>query len=542
MLSCMALLVVLTKFWEISILTTQGSQVVIEKQLSIAKGAAAKGDFQRAFMLFAELQKLNPKRGDVCFYFGAALLSVEEFDAAIKQLSLACQLLPTQHEPLFKLADAFEIVNSVADVETVIKFALIQFPEHPEVIYRAANFYREVGQLSKADKLATECITYSNDKLLSSYAWLLKLNLGQIQDINQAYDALSALNNINPKLVNVSDNIPCSASDSAIDKNLKMIVNYALGRYFELVNKTELAFSHWKIANALQLSMCDYRVNDLSALFTAIKANSTKPKIHSGKNSDFTPIFILGLPRTGSTLLEQMLCQHPDVSSLGEQPIIANQVANFAAHHAQQPYPLFMPELNTSKGQEICQQAAHIYDKAIKKRQLKTPFVIDKLPANFQSIGFIKSLFPHAKIIHLTRQFADTGLSIFKNHFEANEPYLCDLEELSAYHQLHQNLMQHWQEIYQDEIFEMAYETLVSQPQAAIQQVLTFCGLSHQQQCWQNNDDDSDKHKIVRMIKTLSSAQVTEPVHQRAIGQHSKYAAYLKENGLVDDQHNPPII
>jgi tetratricopeptide (TPR) repeat protein len=518
------------------------SQLFFEKQLSIAKDAVAKDDFKRAFTLFSELQKLDPKRGDVCFYFGSALLSVEEFDAAIQQLSLACQLLPTHHEPLFKLADAFETVNSVTDVETVIKFALAQFPEHPEVIYRAANFHREIGQLSKADKLASECIVYSNDKLLSSYAWLLKLNLGQMQDITQAYDALSVINNIKPNIIKVSDNIPDSTSDTVTDQKLEMIVNFALGRYFELVNKTELAFRHWKIANSLQLSMCDYRVNDLSALFTAIKANSNKPKTHSGKNIGFTPIFILGLPRTGSTLLEQMLCQHSGVSSLGEQPLIANQVANFAAHQAQQPYPLFMPELNTPKGQEICQQAANIYEKAINKRQLKTPFVIDKLPANFQSIGFIKSIFPHAKIIHLTRQFADTGLSIFKNHFAANEPYLCDLEEFSAYHQLHQDLMQHWQEVYQNEIFEITYETLVSQPQAAIQHVLTFCGLSHQQKCWQSNNDDSDKHKVVRIIKTLSSAQVTEPVHQRAIGQHSKYAAYLKQNGLVDYQHNPPII
>jgi tetratricopeptide (TPR) repeat protein len=520
----------------------QNSQLFFEKQLSIAKDAVAKDDFQRAFTLFSELQKLDPKRGDVCFYFGSALFSVEEFDAAIEQLSLACQLLPTHHEPLFKLADAFETVNSVTDVEIVIKFALAQFPEHPEVIYRAANFYREVGQLSKADKLASECIVYSNDKLLSSYAWLLKLNLGQMQDNTDAYDALSAINNITLVHAHISDNVSDTSSDSATDKNLKMIVNYALGRYFELINKTELAFRHWKIANSLQLSMCDYRVKDLYALFAAIKKNSVKLKTHSGKNSGFTPIFILGLPRTGSTLLEQLLCQHSDVSSLGEQAIIANQVANFAAHHAQQAYPLFMPELSTPKGQKICQQAANIYERSVKKRQLKTPFVIDKLPANFQSVGFIKSIFPHAKIIHVTRQFADTGLSIFKNHFAANEPYLCDLEELSAYHQLHCNLMQHWHKIYPNEIFEIAYETLVRQPQGAMQQILTFCGLSHQQQCWQNNNDDSDKHKAVRMIKTLSSAQVTEAIHQRAIGQHRKYAAYLKQNGLVDDQHNSPII
>ena len=515
----------------------QDSHVSFEKQLSIAQDAVASGDFKRAFNLFLELQKLAPKRGDVCFYFGSALLSVEEFDSAITQLSNACQLLPTQHEPLFKMADAFEMVNSVSDVETVINFALTQFPKNAVVIYRAANFYREVGQLIKADKLASNCISYSDDNLLSSYAWLLKLNLGQMQDINQAHDALSAINNKMPNIEHLSNNMSCNALNTvnANNKKLQMIVNYALGRYFELAKQSKPAFAHWKVANQLQLSMCDYRVNDLSALFEAIQINSNTQKYQQAETMSFTPIFILGLPRTGSTLLEQMLCQHSDVSSLGEQTIIASQVANFVAHHTQQPYPLFMPELDTSKGKEICQQAANIYANAIKKRQLSTPFVIDKLPANFQSIGLIKTLFPHAKIIHLTRQFADTGLSIFKNHFDANEPYLCDLAELSAYNQLYSKLMQHWQQIYQDEIFEIEYETLVSQPQSTIQQVLTFCDLSHQQECWYEQYKREDKREFVSMVKTLSSAQVTEPIHQRAVGQHNKYAVYLKQNGLVSD-------
>lgn len=161
--------------------------------------------------------------------------------------------------------------------------------------------------------------------------------------------------------------------------------------------------------------------------------------------------------------------------------------------------------------------------------------MIDKLPANFQSIGFIKVLFPHAKIIHLTRNFADTGLSIFKNHFAANEPYLCDLKELSTYQQLHSHLMQHWQQIYQHGIFEISYETLVGQPRLSIERVLRFCGLSQQQQCWHNENDGQDRQKLGTMVKTLSSIQVTEPLHQRAIGQHNKYAAYLRENGLVSD-------
>ena len=503
-------------------MANQGTPAFFEQQLNSAQTAVNSGDFKRAFNLFSELQILAPTRGDIYFYFGCALLTVEEFDAAIQQLSKACQLLPAQHEPLFRLADAFEAVNSFSDVETVISFALKQFPKHPEVIYRAANFYKEIGQLNKADNLAAACIVHSHDMLLSSYAWLLRLNLSQLQDVAPALDALREIN----------DKIPELANNASNKKKLQMITNYALGRFFELEKNTNEAFKHWQIANQLQLSMCDYEVKDLIPLFEAIKTNSTTLAAGSNRTTSFTPIFILGLPRTGSTLLEQTLCRHSDVSSLGEQAIIANQVVKLIAHHTQQPYPLFMQELNSEKRRALCQEAATLYENAVKKRQLNTPFVIDKLPANFQSIGLIKTVFPHAKIIHLSRNFADTALSIFKNHFAANEPYLCDLGELSAYHKLYKNLMQHWRQIDENEIFEITYENLVTAPELSIEKVLTFCGLSHQQLV---RYTEKDKQPVANMVKTLSSVQVTEPLHQRAIGQHISYAAYLQKNGLETD-------
>lgn len=503
-------------------MANQGAQKYFEEQLIAAQHAVSSGHFKRAFALFSELQSLEPTRGEVYFNFGCALLTVENFDAAIQQLSQACQLLPEQYQPLFKLADAFEAVNSFSDVETVINFALTEFPECPEVLYRAANFYKEIGQLQKAEEFAAACISQSSDMLLSSYAWLLRLNLGHLQDTTLAYEALCRIN----------DRIPALEDYAERKKTLQMITNYALGRFFELAKNTDQAFKHWQVANQLQLSMCDYAVEDLVPLFEAIKHNSPLWEVSSRRTTSFTPVFILGLPRTGSTLLEQTLCRHADVSSLGEQAIIANQVARLIAHQTQQPYPLFMKELGTERGQEFCQQAATLYENAVKKRQLNTPFVIDKLPANFQSIGLIKAVFPHAKIIHLSRSVADTGFSIFKNHFAANEPYLCDLAELSAYHKLYKNLMRHWRQISNGDIFEISYENLVTAPDVSIEKVLAFCQLSHQLLPWSNKKNQQCE---INMVKTLSSAQVTEPIHQRAIGLHSPYAAYLEKAGLISD-------
>lgn len=490
----------------------------LNEQLNHARQALDSGDLQQALQLFTELNKRAPERGNINFYFGSALLAVEEFDAAIKHLSQACHALPEQYAPLFTLADTFAAVNSIDDVETVINFSLSRFPKEPAVLYRSATVYRELGQLSRADELASLCITHSNDMLLSAYAWLLKLNLGQMPDIAEAHKALVAIGKA----------MPYKQTDNA---RLKMIMQFALGRYFELRKDHDEAFEHWRTANALQLSMCDYRVEDLRPLFAAIKVNTYQLPANASEPSTFTPIFILGLPRTGSTLLEQTLCRHSDVESLGEQAIIGGYIANFMQHHTQQTYPLFMSELSSPAGQALCSQAAAQYEKAVRRRQLNTPFVIDKLPANFQSIGLILALFPHAKIIHLSRDFADTALSIFKNHFAVNEPYMCDLSELSCYHSMYKDLMQHWHDIYPGKILELRYESLVSDPQASIKKVLSYCGLTPQKVCWEKEQPSENATR--RMVKTLSSTQVIEPIHQRSVGRHSDYASLLHSNGLI---------
>jgi tetratricopeptide (TPR) repeat protein len=493
---------------------------LVNEKLGLARNAVQNGDYQKAFSLFSEIQKIQPHHADVYFHFGAALLDVEEFDTAIQQLTQACQMLPQEHAPLFKLAEAFEAVNSIADVQTVMSFALKQFPNNPEVLYRAANFYREVGQLKKADDLASQCITYSQDLLLQAHAWLLKLNLGQMKRLEDAHLAL------------VSISQATSNNDEHV-QIAKMIVHFALGRYFELTKSPTKAFEHWKVANKVQISACDYRVKQLAPLFEAIKANSRHGVPDQQQSIGFTPIFILGLPRTGSTLLEQSLCRHSSVSSLGEQPIIASQVVNFLSHNLNEAYPLFMSKLDSDKGIELRKQAAKLYENAVLKRQLNSPFVIDKLPANFQSIGLIQALFPHAKIIHLSRHFEDTALSIFKNHFAVNEPYMCDLKELSNYHALYQDLMQHWHQTFPEKIYELRYEALVEHPQALLEDVLTYCGLEHEKQCWEEQaNDGANEQAPARLVKTLSSAQVIEPIHQGAVGRHIEYAALLHQNGL----------
>jgi tetratricopeptide (TPR) repeat protein len=464
------------------------------------------------------MQDLAPHRGDIYFHFGSALLLVEEFDAAIKQLSQACQMLPNQVAPLFRLADAFEAVNSISDVATLIDFALKQFPEHPEVLYRAANFYRETGQLPQARELTSQCIEFSQDPLLTSYAWLLKLNLG---DLTKTQVAKSPL-------VSILDN---DDKNTKPNTQLQMIAHFALGRYFELMKKPEQAFEHWKIANEKQYSFCDHQVEDLIPLFEAIKTNTPKQMQNETESASFTPIFILGLPRTGSTLLEQMLCRHSDVTSLGEQALIANQVSNFISYHTKRSFPLFLNELTSPNGKQLRQQAAKLYESSIRKRQLNTPFVIDKLPANFQSVGLIKVIFPQAKIIHLSRNFKDTALSIFKNHFAANEPYMCDLKELSSYHSLYKQLMHHWHNSYPNTILELGYEDLVSTPRLSIEKALEYCGLKSQSSCWKSSIQKQTPDAM-RIVKTLSSAQVMAPIHQRGVGRHSDYADLLKQNGL----------
>jgi len=149
-------------------------------------------------------------------------------------------------------------------------------------------------------------------------------------------------------------------------------------------------------------------------------------------------------------------------------------------------------------------------------------FIIDKMPANYQSIGLIKQILPQAKIIHIRRDVKDVSWSIFTNHFAANEPYFCSLDEIAQYHTIYQQVMSHWQNVLPDFVHHVNYEDLVKNPSTVLTDILAFCGLDFKSACL----DFSDKE---RYISTLSDVQLRTGLQANRTKAWQVYEKYLPD-------------
>jgi hypothetical protein len=242
--------------------------------------------------------------------------------------------------------------------------------------------------------------------------------------------------------------------------------------------------------------------------------NFAKPFIIEKEN--LMPIFIVGQPRSGSTLLEQMLCGHSDIKTAGELPFLAGDIAQGVNQITGQEFPLGCKKLTA----EQCRSLGKHYLNRMQEIAPKAKFIIDKMPANYQSIGLIKMLLPQAKIIHITRDVKDVSWSIFTNHFAANEPYFCSLEEITHYHQKYLEVMEHWQNVLPDFVHHISYEELVKKPSGVLAGILDFCGLNFQSACL-------DFSKQEGYISTLSDVQLRKGMKDNRTKAWKAYEKHL---------------
>lgn len=439
------------------------------------------------------------KRADAAF-------ANQHYDQAVELYTQACHLLPDNVEPLLSLASAFVQVHSQSDALTVLEYAVHRFPNNMLASYQLAQLFTERGNFEKAIEKLTQITESDNANTLSAYAWLDIVRLTGKSLSTQEFDKSIQ------QLLQALDK-----SFSADEQT--MVLNFALGQLFDAKQDYRNAQKYLIKANQMQLSSCSFRTADMQPFFMSIKTAFNQQMLvrsrswHRAIQQEITPIFILGLPRTGSTLLEQMLIQHTKINSIGEQTYISEELAGFVQNQTNADFPEFAGLIDSN----IALQGADIYLSCIAAHRLPGEFVINKLPANFQSIGLIKMIFPNAKIIEMRRNAHDVALSIFKNFFAENEPYFCDLAEFFKYNALYEELMTHWKSSIPDQICSIDYETLVNTPEQTLKDVITFCGLEWQDACL--TDYDSGKN-----VTTLSAAQVRKALSTSSINAWKNYS------------------
>ena len=300
-------------------------------------------------------------------------------------------------------------------------------------------------------------------------------------------------------------------------------LHFALGKAYEDLADYDASFVHYEQGNALYRATFDYDIEAEARSFGDIRATFTRALFGHGRGCDSrAPIFILGMPRSGSTLLEQMLAAHPLVHGAGELPLLGQIMQSLWARNvnpAGQAYPRGLASIDEAVLRDAGQYYAHSVEALLDKKP-GARYVTDKMPHNFLYVGMIKLLLPNARIIHCRREPMDTCFSCYKHLFSGAHPYAYDLRELGSYYKLYEGLMAHWHEVLPGEILDVDYEAVVEDQEGQLARLLGFCGLPWDDACLAY-------HETGPVALTASSVQVRRPIYKDSLAYWRRYEAHL---------------
>lgn len=293
-------------------------------------------------------------------------------------------------------------------------------------------------------------------------------------------------------------------------------MEFALGDLYDDLGEYDKAFQHYRTANSLRPGRFD--ADSFQAHIDSITNYMTRERLEhigSGIEPIERPIFIVGMPRSGTSLIEQILASHPEVYGAGELPFIGNLVAELE-NQTEIAYPRFISDINAGQLRELGRK----YLKMLDGLSVSARLITDKMPHNFLVLGLIHGALPGARIIHCTRDAMDTCLSIYFHNFNSNHPYSNDLANLGRYYHGYLKIMNHWRELLGEMIFEVSYEDLIHRQEPTTHALLAHCNLA-----W--NDACLDFHKTERIVNTPSYNQVRQPIYQSSIERWRNYEKHL---------------
>lgn len=292
---------------------------------------------------------------------------------------------------------------------------------------------------------------------------------------------------------------------------------FAHAKALEDTGDKESAFLQLLEANRSRRAAYEYSTEQSRDMFRAyVEAFSPERlrAIASAAIDDPAPLFIVGMPRSGTSLVEQILASHPEVFGAGELPH-SRLFSDRTRLLSKLPFPGGLAFVSETDLREM--GAAYLEQLHALSEQ---PRITDKLPHNFLMLPLLATLFPKATVIHCQREPMDTCVSIFRHYFATSHPYASDLKELGEYYRLYAALMDIWRERLPGRIIDVQYEALVADPEPGIHQLLERCGLTFDTACL-------TPHRTARSINTPSALQVREPLHQRGTGAWQAYTGHL---------------
>ncbi len=310
--------------------------------------------------------------------------------------------------------------------------------------------------------------------------------------------------------------------DEFINDNEKIYMSFALGKAFEDRGEYDKSFRNYQNGNSLKkeftkfdLKLFDEECKNQKEVCTLDLFNS---KADWGLETK-EPIFVLGLPRVGSTLIEQILASHSMVEATHELPNILALSHKLNLRKVQEKtsrYPEILLSLSAPQLKMIGEQ----YIKDAEIFRTNKPFFIDKMPNNFRHIGLIKLILPNAKIIDIRRNSMSACFSCYKQLFAEGQEFTYDFSDLAGYYNNYIELMDHWNQVLPDQILSIKYEDLVNDFETSVNKILNYCNLDFEDECL-------SFYKNKRSVRTPSSEQVRQPIYRKGLDYWKNYDVYL---------------
>lgn len=498
--------------------------------------ALNKQQFNKAIQAFSQIIKIRSNNSTDYYNLGLAFHGNKQNEQAVEHLKKAIELQPNMACAYRDLCAALKDSNDYEQAIIAGRKAVNLTPQDPGANYSLAsalhewrNFEEAFEYYLKADKLAP-----NNPAVL--------FDLGQVYlgrgEKDKARNCFQRVIKIYPKeieshrqLMRLTKYKDPDHEDirrvKALEKETQLTVNERTAIYFMLSKAYQdcglfdEAFNYAQKGNALQDQVHNYNPDVFAEYISSLIDFYTPERIHElsklGNTSD-TPIFIVGTPRSGTTLTEQILCCKQDVFGAGELDWVPRCVNALPGYlKSSSDYPACTSDMTKEAAADLSSK----YLRYVNSLASGEPRVTDKIPGNFLHLGFIHILFPNAKIIHCQREPRDACISMFLEYFPGVVSYSYDLYKLGAYYSQYLRLMQHWQSVLPEStMLELQYESMVENQEVETRRLLDFLGLEWDEACL-------DFHKKKRRVFTASHLQVTKPLYSSSVGRWKKYEKHL---------------
>ena len=494
-------------------------------------------DTPRALECFEHAVGLLPKNPEYRMNYGAALQRYEMFGLATEQFYEAAMLKPDWLEAVVLLGEVLQQQRRYDEAKECFERAQQLKPEEPELAERIGYVYLDMGDTAHAQAEFNSILTRHPERFMAKLGLgRAHLDAGSSSQASEVFEALvadfpdhaSGYSNLAvsrkfkpedtliPKLQALAEQTPDSASAA-------IALNFALGKIHDDCKDWDQAWQHYARGNRLRNTKYDYQAAEQEARFDRLMAVFTRQFMDEHRHlgvPDTLPVFIVGMPRSGTTLTEQIISSHPQVIGAGE--VFFWGSANRAVPYTlktQQPYPDCMGLMEQHHARDIADHYTALLRK-IAGQATASAHITDKMPHNFVHLGLIALLFPNAPIIHCKRDALDNCLSIFFQNFSGEHPYAYDLANLGHHHREYERLMAHWHEVLAGRILDINYEDTIADPEYWSRKLIEHVGLEWDDACLA-------PHKQERTVKTASHWQVRQPIYKTSVARWKHYEKHL---------------